>query len=425
MSFGAHFIPAAQRTARSDGEDTRVRLLRAALQLFSERGFAQTSVRSIAEAAGTNVAAIAYHFGDKARLYTATFYEPFGSGSDLIPVFADPALTLQQALAAYFGGFLEPLKHDDLVTQSLRLHVRELLDPTHVWPELIERECRAPHLALVQVLCRHMGVAAADDDMHRLAFSLAGLVMQMWTQRDPLQAIAPPPAGGGGVGGGGGRGARGGPGPAAGGAPARPPEYLGELAKGIQRMPLGKTRFFWATCLPLALGAGAITAPPAQVPTAPPVAWQAPLPPQGSPGGLTRWWTQLGDPLLVELIDAAQAVSPGVAQAQSRIAQARATQVASRAALLPSLDAQASASRGFNEQLAGIATTAQAGLQASWEIDLFGANRATKTAADERLAGAQALWHEARVSVAAEVAQQTSSLRTCLEQLRVAERDAA
>lgn len=191
MSFGAPLIPAAQRTARSDGEDTRLRLLHAALQLFSERGFAQTSVRAIAEAAGTNVAAIAYHFGDKARLYTATFYEPFGSGSDLIPVFADPALTLPQALAAYFGGFLEPLKHDDLVTQSLRLHVRELLDPTHVWPELIERECRAPHLALVQVLCRHMGVAEADDDMHRLAFSLAGLVMQLWTQRDPLQAIAP------------------------------------------------------------------------------------------------------------------------------------------------------------------------------------------------------------------------------------------
>src|SRR3989344_1490121 len=139
MSFGAHFIPAAQRTARSDGEDTRVRLLRAALQLFSERGFAQTSVRAIAEAAGTNVAAIAYHFGDKARLYTATFYE------------------------------------------------------------LFERECRAPHLALVQVLCRHMGVAAADDDMHRLAFSLAGLVMQMWTQRDPLQAIAPQLAGSGAV----------------------------------------------------------------------------------------------------------------------------------------------------------------------------------------------------------------------------------
>lgn len=49
-------------------------------------------------------------------------------------------------------------------------------------------------------------------------------------------------------------------------------------------MTLSKTRFFWATCLPLALGACAITAPPAQVPTTPPVAWQAPLPHQGSLG---------------------------------------------------------------------------------------------------------------------------------------------
>lgn len=192
MSSGApSIIPASQRTARSDGEDTRARLLQAALQLFSEKGFAQTSVRAIAQAAGTNVAAIAYHFGDKAQLYTATFYEPFGSGSDLIPVFADPALDLAGALRQYFAGFLEPLKHDDLVTQSLRLHVRELLDPTHVWPELIERECRAPHMALIQVLGRHMGVSVVDDDMHRLAFSLAGLIMQLWTQRDPLQAIAP------------------------------------------------------------------------------------------------------------------------------------------------------------------------------------------------------------------------------------------
>lgn len=188
-------MPATQRVSRSDGEDTRARLLQAALQLFSEKGFAQTSVRAIAQAAGTNVAAIAYHFGDKAQLYTATFYEPFGSSSELIPVFADPALDLRSALHHFFAGYLEPLKHDDLVTQSLRLHVRELLEPTHVWPELMERECRAPHMALIQVLCRHMGVPVVDDDMHRLAFSLAGLIMQLWTQRDPMAAIAPQLAG--------------------------------------------------------------------------------------------------------------------------------------------------------------------------------------------------------------------------------------
>ena len=75
--------------------------------------------------------------------------------------------------------------------QSLRLHMRELLDPTHVWPELIERECRTPHMALLRLLCQHLGVARADDDMHRLTFSIAALVMQMWTQHDVLQAVAP------------------------------------------------------------------------------------------------------------------------------------------------------------------------------------------------------------------------------------------
>ena len=179
-----------------------------------------------------------------------------------------------------------------------------------------------------------------------------------------------------------------------------------------------------AVCAALTLTACATTTPPPPVALQAPAAWQAPLPHQGSLQALSQWWTRLNDPLLIELIAAAQTISPGLAQAQSRVAQARASQVASRAALGPTLDGQAQASRGVNEQLATLATTAQAGMQASWEIDLFGANAAAKSAADQRLAGAQALWHEARVSVAAEVAQQTSSLRTCQAQWALAERDA-
>ena len=174
----------------------------------------------------------------------------------------------------------------------------------------------------------------------------------------------------------------------------------------------------------LVVAACSTTPPPAQVPAPVAPGWQAPLPHGGSVQDLARWWTRMGDPLLVELIESAQALSPGLAQARSRIAQARASQVASSAALVPSLDGQVSVSRGLNEQLRSTATTAQAGLQAHWELDLLGGNAAARTAADERLAGARAQWHEARVSVAAEVALQTSSLRTCLLQLDVAERDA-
>jgi NodT family efflux transporter outer membrane factor (OMF) lipoprotein len=174
----------------------------------------------------------------------------------------------------------------------------------------------------------------------------------------------------------------------------------------------------------LLLAACSTTRPPDKVEVQPPAAWAAPLPHGGQMADLAQWWRQWNDPALVPLIESAQRISPTLAQARSRLLQARATQATARAALGPTLDGQASASRGFNEQLAAQATTAQAGLQAAWELDLFGANAATRDAASERLAGAQALWHEARVSVAAEVALQTSSLRTCLQQLGVAESDA-
>ena len=111
-----------------------------------------------------------------------------------------------------------------------------------------------------------------------------------------------------------------------------------------------------------ALGACATISPPPEAAAPMPTGWQAPLPHGGSVEDLARWWARVDDPLLVDLIESAQAVSPGMAQARSRIAQARATQVASRSALGPSLDGQASASRGFNEQVRSTATTAQAGL---------------------------------------------------------------
>ena len=62
---------AASRKPRTDGVEARARLLHTALKLFAQKGFAKTSTREIARAAGTNLAAIAYYFGDKTGLYSA------------------------------------------------------------------------------------------------------------------------------------------------------------------------------------------------------------------------------------------------------------------------------------------------------------------------------------------------------------------
>ena len=117
----------AHRKQRSDGAEARAQLLQAALRLFSEKGFAKTSTREIAQAAGANIAAISYYFGDKAGLYRAVFTEPMGSASDDIAVYNQAHLNLRQSLEGFFASFLEPLKQGELVRLCTRLHFREML----------------------------------------------------------------------------------------------------------------------------------------------------------------------------------------------------------------------------------------------------------------------------------------------------------
>ena len=54
---------------RSDGIETRNRILGAAARLFSEKGFRQTSNADISRASGVNSALISYYFGDKETIY--------------------------------------------------------------------------------------------------------------------------------------------------------------------------------------------------------------------------------------------------------------------------------------------------------------------------------------------------------------------
>jgi NodT family efflux transporter outer membrane factor (OMF) lipoprotein len=184
-----------------------------------------------------------------------------------------------------------------------------------------------------------------------------------------------------------------------------------------------------ALAVAAALSACATQAPAPHVAAQAPLQWQAPLPTQlphnGNQADLASWWQRQSDALLVQLIESAQAASPTVAAAGSRIAQSRAERVAAGAALAPSLDAAASINRSNQQSALPMGTTSQVALQASWEIDLFGARSAARDAAQARLDSAHAGWHDARVSVAAEVANQYYGLRACEQLLAVAKQDAA
>ncbi|MEN9490139.1 MAG: hypothetical protein RJA63_588 [Pseudomonadota bacterium] len=173
-----------------------------------------------------------------------------------------------------------------------------------------------------------------------------------------------------------------------------------------------------------ALLAGCMVGPDYRQPEPPvPATWQAPLPHGGNAARLAEWWRQFDDPLVAELIGLAERSNPSLSQALARIEQSRANAASARSRLFPATSLHAGERRSGGSGMTPSQTVASASLDASWEIDLFGANRRGREAAKARLEGAQATWHDARVSLAAEVAQEYLGLRTCEALLTEAELD--
>lgn len=197
-----------------------------------------------------------------------------------------------------------------------------------------------------------------------------------------------------------------------------------------------------ARCAPLLLAlllGGCAVGPDYRTPqlsgTEAPQGWHATLPHHGSRMALARWWEQFHDPVLTQLVEQADATSPTLAQAVGRVREARASVSSSQAGLFPQLKGSGSAMRqggfggsqfggasGFGGVPAGTLgpalglgtiTTLAAQADASWELDLFGGKRRSLEGADARLSAAEADWHDARVSLAAEVANTYLQQREC------------
>ncbi|MEU7872584.1 TetR family transcriptional regulator [Dactylosporangium sp. NPDC049140] len=85
---------------RRDADSTRAALLKAADELFAERGYDHATIRDIGERAGVDAAMIARYFGGKAQLYIAVLHEEM---SDDIP-----------------QDMLDPLRMRHLVDRAVR-----------------------------------------------------------------------------------------------------------------------------------------------------------------------------------------------------------------------------------------------------------------------------------------------------------------
>ena len=183
----------------------------------------------------------------------------------------------------------------------------------------------------------------------------------------------------------------------------------------------------------------ALGVPPAY---APPVTETAPVGATSSPGDLSTWWQRFDDPLLTDLIARATASNLQIAQSVARLAQAREALVQARGDLLPSLSGSAGATRNFthggsssiivggNPDGTGgtVVTTGgnsgstklSLGLDASWQVDIFGGLTRGVQAARAEEAAARFDLASVRTSVAGEVAANYIDARLAQARLEVA-----
>jgi AcrR family transcriptional regulator len=183
---------AKNRSTEAETHDARSRLVTSALRLFAEKGFEAATTREICEAAGANISAIRYYFGDKAGLYRAAFTEPLGDAPCHSNLQAYAGLPLPEALGRLFREFLEPLKKGEEFQLVMKLHFREMIEPTGAWQQEIDAEIKPQHEALVALLKAHLRLRNVDVDVHRLAFAIIGMAVHFYVGQDVVSAISPP-----------------------------------------------------------------------------------------------------------------------------------------------------------------------------------------------------------------------------------------
>ena len=137
------------------------------------------------------------------------------------------------------------------------------------------------------------------------------------------------------------------------------------------------------------------------------------------PEVLASWWTTLGDPELDALVARAATANLDLRTAGAQLRAARAQRGIGEAAQGPVAGARAGAST--TEVDAGSSELYSAGLDASWELDLFGGIERGIEAAQADLEAAEEARRDVLVSVLAEVALNYVELRTLQRRIELVE----
>lgn len=160
-------------------EDTKERVLAAAGPIFADKGYQAATVREICTAAGTNQAAINYHFRDKASLYLQVVQLAHKLRLEQVPLAKWPEGTKPaDKLRLFIQATLTRMLDAGHLQWPTGIMLREMLHPTDACQPLVEQFIRPQFEQLLEILEELVLAGTPLYRLHQFAFSIIGQCVQ-------------------------------------------------------------------------------------------------------------------------------------------------------------------------------------------------------------------------------------------------------
>ncbi|MDF3127623.1 CerR family C-terminal domain-containing protein [Kiritimatiellaeota bacterium B1221] len=153
----------------TSAHNTKERLVDAASEIFSMKGYRETTVAEICEAADANIAAVNYHFGDKLNLYREVWsylFEEEARRQPLTEDYEEPGV--ETWLRVYLRSRIENILDNGFAGRLPRLLHREMGEHTELHEEIFITYLK-PHHELVTAAIKQLLGSACTGDQLKLA----------------------------------------------------------------------------------------------------------------------------------------------------------------------------------------------------------------------------------------------------------------
>jgi TetR/AcrR family transcriptional regulator, regulator of cefoperazone and chloramphenicol sensitivity len=154
---------------------TRSKLLAAAGEIFAEKGFRDATVAEICLKAGTNVAAVNYHFGSKETLYREVWRHAFAQSVAAHPPDGGVAADAppEERLRGQVAALLDRITDEN--NREFRIMQREFTNPTGLLSEVMREEIHPLQQRMEKLVRELLGQRVTEQDVR---FCEVGIISQ-------------------------------------------------------------------------------------------------------------------------------------------------------------------------------------------------------------------------------------------------------